>query len=286
MAILRRWAVFLCFSLTVAVLPVAEAAPDVSVAPSRAVSPNTGAPIVLMDSLQLSQIGEGAYVIRDFQPFQSNSLLVEMTDGTLVMAGTPCTAEATAKVLFWAKEHFGERRVVAINTGYHIDNLGGNKALLDAGFAVYGSDLTVKLLAEKGDWIRALTLSFIPDKTSPRYEAVRTQKFYPPDHVFAAESGLVLTFGREEVRAIYPGPTQAPDKVMVYFPSRRLLYGSCAVLAGDRPGNMAEADLVHWPLAIKCLMSLPVDVVVPGHGMRLDPELLPHTVELLEKAAK
>lgn len=250
---------------------------------SKAVSTDVAEEIVLTDTLKLQRIGDGVYVIRDFTLFESNSVLVEMGDGTLVMAGTPCTAEVTTKVLEWARERFGLRPVVAIDTGYHIDNLGGNKALMDAGYPVYGSDLTVKLLAEKGEWMRELTLSFMQDKGSQRYKSVQAQHFYPPDHVFEAAKGLTLSFGGEEVRAIYPGPMQAPDKVVVYFPSRRLLFGSCSVLAGDRLGNTAEADMVSWPKAIRSLMALPVDVVVPGHGMRLDPGLLQHTLDLLEK---
>jgi hypothetical protein len=36
-----------------------------------------------------------------------------------------------------------------------------------------------------------------------------------------------------------------------------------------------------WAKAIRKLMALPVDVVVPGHGDRLDPGLLPHTLDLV-----
>lgn len=266
-----------------ALLPMCGLRAADSAAASRAVSADVAEEIALAGQIKLVRIGEGAYVIRDSSIFFSNSVLVEMLDGTLVMAGTPCTAEATEPVLAWARQHFGERKLVGIDTGYHLDNLGGNKALLDAGAAVYGSDLTVKLLAEKGDWIRALTLSFISDKDSERYRTVQSQRFYPPNHVFEAANGLSLFFGGEEVRVIYPGPMQAQDKLVVYFPSRKLLFGSCSVLAGDRLGNMAEADRENWPKAIRSLMALSVDVVVPGHGMRLDPGLLQHTVDLLEK---
>jgi metallo-beta-lactamase class B len=281
---LRSWGGVLAWSF-LAILPAGGLRADDEVRNTalRTVSPEAAEEIALGDQIKLVRIGEGAYVVRDLSIFMCNSVLVEMADGTLVMAGTPCTAEAMEKVLAWAKEHFGERKIVGIDTGYHLDNLGGNKALLDAGCAVYGSDLTVQLLAEKGEWMRELTLSFMSDKNSERYRAVQEQRYYPPDHVFEAEKGLSLFYGGEEVRAIYPGPMQAKDKIVVYFPSRKLLFGSCSVLAGERLGNMAEADRENWPKAIRSLMALPVNVVVPGHGLRLDPGLLQHTVDLLEK---
>jgi ABC-type branched-subunit amino acid transport system substrate-binding protein len=250
---------------------------------SRAVSPEVKQRIDLAPDLYLRQIGKGAYVVGHVFPGLSNSLLVEMPDGTLVMAGTPYTPEATQIVLDWIKREFGERKIVAIDSGYHVDNLGGNRALLGAGVAVYGSDLTVKLLKERGEQTRLTTLRLIGGKSSPTYTVHATMEFVPPDHVFPIQDGLKLSFGREDVRVFYPGPSQAPDKVVVYFPARKLLFGSCMILAGDRPGNTTEADMQQWPVAIRRLKQFPVDVVVPGHGERLDPGLIQHTLDLLEK---
>ena len=55
----------------------------------------------------------------------------------------------------WIKNNFGEVNLVAINTGFHVDNLGGNEFLLSRGIAVYGSNLTAKLIAERGQAKRA-----------------------------------------------------------------------------------------------------------------------------------
>jgi glyoxylase-like metal-dependent hydrolase (beta-lactamase superfamily II) len=235
---------------------------------SGAVSPNVSRRIDLAPDLYLRQIGDRAYVITNAFTWEGvtwpgNSLLVQMADGTLVLAGTPWTPEATQEVLGWAKLQFGESsiaKMVAVDTGYHQDNLGGNAALLAAGVPVYGSDLTVRLLAERGG-------SGIP----------------PPDHVFPIAAGLTLSFGNEEVRVIFPGPSQAPDKLAAYFPARKLLFGSCMILSGDAVGNTADADMAAWPTAIRKLQGLAVDVVVPGHGDRLDPGLIQHTLDVLSQ---
>jgi metallo-beta-lactamase class B len=251
--------------------------------PVKTVSPEPTQRIELSDDLTLQQIGEGAYVITHRFPWAANSLLVEMEDGTLVMAGTPYTAEATQSVLDWIKQKYATRKVVAIDTGYHADNLGGNQALIDAGFPVYGSDLTVQLLKERGEKTRQLMLSMIGDVKSPYYKAYQEIVFTPPDHLFAIKEGLTLTFGGEKVQVIYPGPSQAPDKVVVYFPDRKLLFGSCMILGTDKIGNTADADMQNWPEAVKSLQKLAVDVIVPGHGDRFDPDLIQHTLDLLAK---
>jgi glyoxylase-like metal-dependent hydrolase (beta-lactamase superfamily II) len=236
---------------------------------------------VLSGDLQVLPLGEGAFVVAHRFPFLSNSLLVRMPDGSFVLAGTPCTPEATERLLAWLRETFGPVPVTAVDTGYHPDNLGGNEALLRAGHPVYGSDLTVRLLRERGEAIRAVMLGYAGPPDSRFHQAYAGLRCVPPDHVFPIQDGLDLTFGCEPVQVLCPGPTQAPDKVAVYFPARRLLFGGCMILAGDRPGNLSEADPGQWREAVRRLLALPVEVVVAGHGERTDRGLLQHTLDLL-----
>jgi metallo-beta-lactamase class B len=252
---------------------------------SKTVSSDPIQRIDLSADLYLRKIGEGAFVITHSFPWAANSLLVEMRDGTLVMAGTPYTPEAARAVLDWANSHFGKRAIAVIDTGYHADNLGGNQAFLDAGIPVYGSDLTVQMLRERGEKTQAMMLSLIGDAQSPYYAAYQHMVFASPDHVFPVKEGLTLSFGAEKVMVVFPGPSQAPDKVAVYFPDRKLLFGSCMIIGTDRLGNTADADLANWPNALRDLEQYPVDVIVPGHGDRLDKELIQHTLDLLANNA-
>ncbi len=249
---------------------------------SKAVSPDSPERIELADSLYLRQVGEGAFVVTDKFPWMSNSVLVEMADGTLVLAGSTNTPEAARNLLDWIAQQFDERKMVAINTGYHADNLGGNQALIEAGIPVYGSDLTAQLITERSERVRQSMLDQIGDPQAPAYQAQLDMVYLPPDHTFPLDEGLTLTFGGEEVIVFYPGPSQAPDKVAVYFPSRKLLFGSCMILGWDGVGNIADADLKAWPDAVHKLLQFEADVIVPGHGERLDPGLIQHTLDLLE----
>jgi metallo-beta-lactamase class B len=251
-----------------------------------AVSPKTDFPhIPLAEDLYLRQIREGVYVVTHAFPWPANSLIIEMENSDLVLAGTPYTPEAMDTVLQWIRGQFGGRKITAVNPGYHVDNLGGNSALIAAGIPVYGSDLTVRMLEERGEQTRQLLLDMLPDPADESYRKAHAAiPYIPPDHLFPAEEGLTLSFGQEQVVVYWPGPTQAPDKMVIYFPGKKVLFGSCMVLAGEKPGNISEADLENWPDAIEKLKQFDAAFVVPGHGDRLDPGLLDHTIALLSVA--
>lgn len=236
----------------------------------------------LDQDLHVRKIDEGVYVFIHAFPWPGNSMLVEMADGSLVLVDTPYTPEATAVLFDWVESNLGRREVVAINTGYHCDNLGGNAYLVETGIPVYGSDRTVELLEERGETTRALILSWLKAPEDQRYyKAHENLPLVAPTHRFDLEQGLVLKLGDETVEVFFPGPTHAPDNVVVYFPSRRLLFGGCMIIGWDSVGNTADADLQAWPGSLARLDRFEYDVLVPGHGERFDPALLQHTLELL-----
>ena len=252
---------------------------------SRQVFPQPRERIDLAPDLTIKEIGNGAFVVTHSFPWPANSLLVEMANSDLVIVGSTYTPEAMASLLDWADARFGRRRITAINTGYHVDNLGGNAALAKRGVPVYGSKETADLLHQRGEITRKVVLDLIADKTSAVYQFHEHMVLIPPTRMFALLDGLHLRFGHEEVVAFWPGPSQAPDKVVVYFPERRLLFGGCMILGGDGLGNVTDADMNNWPEAVRNLARFPADVVVPGHGERLDPQLVQHTLELLQQSA-
>jgi glyoxylase-like metal-dependent hydrolase (beta-lactamase superfamily II) len=232
--------------------------------------------------MYVRQVQEGVFVITHAFPWPGNSMLVEMHNADLVLVDTPYTPQATKELLDWVKVQFGQREVVAINTGFHYDNLGGNAYLVEAGIPVYGSDLTVQLLEERGAEMRSMTLAWLEAPHQERYyQAHESLPYVPPTHPFALEQGLELEFGDETVQVYYPGPSHSPDNVVVYFPTRKLLFGGCMIIGGNQVGNTSDADLEAWPESVRDLARFDFDVLVPGHGNRLDAGLLEHTINLL-----
>jgi glyoxylase-like metal-dependent hydrolase (beta-lactamase superfamily II) len=88
------------------------------------------------------------------------------------------------------------------------------------------------------------------------------------------------------VRVFFPGPSHTPDNVIVYFSGRKILFGGCMILAGGQVGNTSDADLAAWPVSVAKLSQFDFTLVIPGHGDRMDPGLIDHTIQLLGKSGK
>ena len=245
----------------------------------------------LSPTLTLEHLRPDAVLVRHAFPWSANSLLVRVADDEVVFVDTPYTPDATQEVLGWLADHWGNPSVVGISTGYHVDNLGGVKTLLDAGYAVHGSSLTARLLGERGEQVRSQLLSLLTSPSDAEYaRAHAAVPYVAPNRLFDAEKGLTLRFGGERVEVFYPGPSHATDNLVVYFSGRRLLFGGCMVkaLEADNLGFVADADLRGWPDALERVARryARAELVIPGHGEPGGMELLSHTRALLSKHAK
>lgn len=236
----------------------------------------------ISEDLHVRKVQEGVFVITHAFPWPGNSMIVEMTSSNLVLVDTPYTPEATRDVLAWVEAQLGERDITAINTGYHYDNLGGNSYLIEQGIPVYGSAVIAELLEERGEEMRTMTLDWLQAPQYQRYrEAHESLPYVAPTHLFDLDEGLQLEFGDETVQVYYPGPSHAVDNVVVYFPGRKILFGGCMIIGWDSVGNMSDADLDAWPDSVRNLSQFDFDLLVPGHGDRLDAGLIEHTIDLL-----
>ncbi len=242
--------------------------------------------IQLSEELAVREIRPGVHLVTHAFPWPANSLLVDMPDGRRLLVDTPYTPDATELLLSWADQTYGRRLTVAIVTGFHVDNLGGNAALVGRAIPIHGARKTAELVATEGARMREQAASWLRAPEMARYRAVHASAdFVPPNRLYELGEGLLLDFGGEKVDVIFPGPTHTVDNVVVWFPERKLLFGGCMIVGGNKLGNTADADLASWPNAVRTLLGLGAETVVPGHGTRLDPGLLPHTIALLEPEA-
>jgi metallo-beta-lactamase class B len=237
--------------------------------------------IEITPDLKVRHIQEGVFEFTHTFPWAANSLAVVMDDH-LVLVDTPYTPQATQEMLDWLEDQIGPKKTIAINAHFHLDNLGGNAALVERGIPVHGSTLTAHLLAERGEAMLAQTVEWMRANQDPHYaEAFTDFSLVPPTELFDLEDGLEFVFGNEHVQVFYPGPAHSPDNVVVYFPERKLLFGGCMIIGWDAIGNTTDADLEAWPDSVRALERFDFDILVPGHGERLDPGLVEHTLQLL-----
>jgi glyoxylase-like metal-dependent hydrolase (beta-lactamase superfamily II) len=266
-----------CFSLAL----VAAAACSGSRPPPAA--PHITGELRIDRELVAREVAPGAYVVTQVPFHASNVLVVRMPDRTVVVCSSPFETEGTRALLGWVERTLHPRRIVAINTHFHLDGSGGNAAYQAAGVETVASTQTAALIAERGPALRAASAeSFEDPALRARVERVA---MVAPRRTFDPARGLTLRFGGEEVRVIYPGPAHSPDNVVVHFPARRLLFGGCMIKAsGASIGYTGDADLGHWEAAVHSLEPLAPRVVVPGHGAVGGPELFAATVAIVRAA--
>lgn len=215
--------------------------------------------------VRLRQIRPGVWVhvstwrFDDGTVFPMNGLVVRDGDG-LLLVDTAWGEEATAALLDAIDVEIGLPVRKAIVTHFHDDRLSGTDVLEAHGVTVYATPLTRRLATAEGNVVPRDSLT---DLDAP---------------------GDAVAVGPVEV--FYPGAGHASDNLIVYVPQAHVLFGGCAVHEASREtnGNVADADLGSWPMAIRRVQSRypDVEVVVPGHGVPGGPALLDHTIALVE----
>lgn len=191
--------------------------------------------------------------------YPSNGLIVRDGDGLLLI--DPAWGEAATVALLTAIDaQIGRPVRRAIATHFHDDRVAGTSVLERRGITVQGTPRT-RQLAEKADnAVPAGTLAGL------------------------AEVGSAVPLGPVEV--FYPGAGHTEDNLVVYVPEAALLYGGCAVheAVRENAGNTEDADLRSWSDAIRRVQTRYPDatMVVPGHGAPGGPELLDHTIAIVD----
>lgn len=243
----------------------------------------------LSPELSVKEISRDVFLITHSFPWPANSLMVRMNNNEFLWIDTPYTPEATEKILNLFYDKFGsDIRFTEINTGFHIDNLGGNEELINRNIPVYGSDLTCDLIKTKSKStltkIKFWLISPENKKYLPAYEKI---KFMQPDRIFPIKETQILKFGEEKVEIFYPGPTHTYDNLVVYISSKRVLFGGCMILEmkSDKPGFSEDGNVSEWPVSLQKVKEryAETQIIVPGHGLPGNSDLIDHTIYVLTK---
>ncbi len=172
--------------------------------------------------------------------------LVVVGEGGAILVDTGWDDAQAAAILEWARRDRGAPVVAAIVTHAHDDRDGGIGFVRDAG------------------------AELLEGPASP------------------ADGPLLVERAGVRLELFHPGAAHAPDNVVVWLPASRVLFGGCLVraAAATGPGNLADADLARWPVAVDRVIDRygAARVVVPGHGSPGDAGLLRHTRSVVARA--
>ncbi len=245
----------------------------------------------LSEELTITEIEKETFLITHSFPWPGNSLIVVLDKKNILLIDTPYTPEATSLVLDWIQKKLGkDRSITAINTGFHIDNLGGNEALIKRNIPIYGSGLTVQLIETKSADTMKKMITWLSGAEHEKYRNTYSNfKFFSPTRTFNINEEQKLRLGSEEVIIFYPGPTHTYDNIVVYIPGKQLLFGGCMILSSDteKPGYVDDGNPDEWANSLLQLEKRfeKIRLVVPGHGEADSKMLITHTKQVVSSYA-
>lgn len=192
-----------------------------------------------------------------FGTFSSNGMVV-IRSGEALMIDTPIDNEQTEMLVSWLNDTWGVKVSLFIAGHYHNDCLGGLEYLHRNDIKSLANILTIEKCV-------ALKLE------TPRTSFNEILKF---------------EFNGEPVICRFFGAGHTTDNITVWFPLQNILFGGCLIKAAESStlGNLSDAVVSEWDITVGKLMSAydNINLIVPGHGNAGGPELLQHTIGLVE----
>lgn len=189
----------------------------------------------------------------------SNGLIVREGDHVVVV-DTAWGAAPSRALLAWIDRELKLPVARLVVTHFHDDRLAGWEVFAERGARIVASE-------------RTLALAGVPPTA-----AFDLHRLAPGERI--ASGSLEI---------LYPGPAHAPDNVVVWLASERMLAGGCAVRAAASGGlgNLSHASVADWAASIARVEAAYPEarVVLPGHGDAGGPELLVHTRQLAGAAS-
>lgn len=212
--------------------------------------------------IELIQINDQMFMHKSYAMYQgskvsANGLLVETSDGVL-MIDTPWTVEQTNDLINISRKLFSKEINKSIVTHAHADTIGGIESLLDNNIEVIATELTLN--------------------------EAKNNDYKLPTRI--VKSGEIIDEIDVEFEIFYPGHGHAKDNIVVWIPKHKTLFAGCIIksLESKTLGNTDDANIYEWEKSVSQILDRfdDIEVVIPGHGLYGDSELIRHTVYLLE----
>lgn len=200
-------------------------------------------------------VHETTMTSENFGSFGCNGLIF-VQGSECIIFDTPPTDSQSVELIEWLKTEKDLEVKAVVGNHYHEDCIGGLKSFHALGIPSYSSAKTRELAAK---------------------DSVEL-----PWYTF--EKNMVLQLGDQQVVCYYPGHAHAPDNIVAYLPSEKVLFGGCMVKsAKSGKGYLGVADVDEWPKTLKRVRERFGDAewVIPGHGKPGGMELLDATVRIV-----
>ncbi len=191
------------------------------------------------------------------QNFISNAGFVVTPKGVVVIdaLGSPVLAQ---KLIQEIRKITKQKIVAVVLTHYHADHVYGLQEFKRLGATIYAQREGINYLASETAKQRLIAsrVDFAP--------WVNENTQLVPADVWIDQS-KTITVGGVEFRISRVGPAHAPEDLIVFIPSEKVLFAGDLVFRGRIP-FVGNADSRGWMSALDEIQKLNPRIVVPGHG--------------------
>lgn len=214
------------------------------------------------EKLTISHLVNDYYVFTTCKVFKgsrypSNGMYVVTNDG-IVLIDMPWDQTQFQPLLDSIVRRHNKKVILAIATHYHDDRTAGFDFYKNQGIKTYSSKQTFDLC----------------------------KKFNQKQAGFYFTKDTTFTIGNKNFQIYYPGKGHTEDNIVIWCNNEKVLYGGCLVksIENNGLGNIADADLMEWPLSVKRVMNKFSNhrYVVTGHFSWKSNMSLEHTLKLLQ----
>lgn len=241
----------------------------------------------------LQELRPGVWRLLDTIPMQIVSLAV-VTDEGLVLVDTPATPAATEAALRLLSEKTGAKPALLFLTHFHVDRFGGAAAPSLAGVPVACSQETASLLATRFALDRETLLVEIERRRPSSkkegavaaWEALRVEArdiAAPRPNRIVSGKAERFVVGGVTVDFLFPGRGHTSDNRVVHFPRLSVLFAGDLLQGEGSLGELQDADIEEWHDTAEALLAYDAEVVLPGRGNRVSPNLLLDTMAMLKR---
>jgi glyoxylase-like metal-dependent hydrolase (beta-lactamase superfamily II) len=220
-----------------------------------------------VDRVQLKpiQVAPHTYFVQGYpemgssanQNFISNAGFVVTQAGVVVVdaLGSPSLAQ---KLIAEIKVITSQKIVAVVVSHYHADHVYGLQEFKKIGATIYAQGEGRNYLSSETAKQRLIAsrVDFAPWVNE-------NTKLIPAD--VWIDQKLKLTIGGVDFLISRVGPAHAPEDLMVYVPSEKVLFAGDLVFRGRIP-FVGNADSRGWLVALDEIEKLNPNIVIPGHG--------------------
>lgn len=211
----------------------------------------------------LTKIADNVYSYADVKhgtpanSFGANAGIIIGKDGIIVV-DTLVSAREAQRFINDIRKVSDKPFKYVINTHYHLDHTFGNAEFEKLGAIIISHEYDRINLQNNGEAVLKNAAAY--GLTEGDMEG--TKLAYPS---LTFPYRMYITAGSQEVALIYPGPSHTSGSIMVYLPDKKILFAGDILFTGYHP-FLAEGDMKSWTRVLDSIMSMDVDIIIPGHG--------------------